>query len=235
MAWPQKWTKQQPEHSKARHGTTISSRKWLGSPDTSHAQVDPNEAGFCHGPARRGWQGFARLGMGLISTHWDPARVRVQRPPRSNTGPKWAGCWYIKISMRTYNSTSLPLYRRNQPCFWDFLTSLSVPPNTIQRITSTRRDMRAPFAWVSDVFGRSFFKFLFPLLYLFEWTSARWPREKPPCVLALRVGKKVWEEVTDGDNLFGTRHGDCWPFHMAVDTQHLLEGQQPQIPLHQSA
>ena len=148
----------------------------LGSPDTSHAQVDPNEAGFCHGPARRGWQGFARFGMGLISTHWDPARVRVQRPPLSNTGPKWAGCWCIKISMlvRTCNSTSLPPYRWNQPCFWDFLTSLSVPPNTIQRITSTRRDMRAPFAWVSDVFDWSFFKFLCPLpVALSFWMNLR--------------------------------------------------------------
>lgn len=95
MAWPQKWTKQQPEHSKGMaqrspHGNEL--LMLLGSPDTSHAQVDPNEAGFCHGPAARRWQGFARLGMGLMSTHWDPARVRVQRPPRSNTEPKWAGC-----------------------------------------------------------------------------------------------------------------------------------------------
>ncbi len=70
----------------------------LGIPNTSHTQVDPHEAGFCHGLAIR----IAQMGSALHVS--SPAavsnldlpdfmlsspRMNIQRlPPRANTQPK---------------------------------------------------------------------------------------------------------------------------------------------------
>ena len=94
MAWPQKWTKQQPEHSGldqgcARHDLFTEMRKLLGSPDTSHAQVDPNEAGFCHGPASRCKTRAARLCSFGHGSNFNSLGSRTSKGPTAAAFEYW--------------------------------------------------------------------------------------------------------------------------------------------------